>query len=493
MISIIIPTIRPEKIPNLLKTLDFDIQFFKERSIDVEVIWEVDHEHIGAPKMVKRLTDKSKGEWVVFLGDDTIVSPHCIIDAYILAISADKWLVGFNDGHGQKATHWLAHKKLLDHLENREFFYTGYIHNFCDDELRVRATRLGKYLWCEEARIIHSHPAFGTATMDDTYKVQTDRIAWDHDEKLFNQRMNESKPTLGIVMIVKNESAVLAQCLESVKDADALFIADTGSTDNTIEVIKNSNFNGNINIFMDFKWNDSFADARNFIKGKATTDWLLSIDADEVLDEGGIAEIKKIIAYASPNELTVNIQLKSNRDSYHVPRLFRNDPRVEWVGSIHETVNHLALNNHSVGITYGSSPAHALDPDRNIRILEKSYEREPKNTRTLYYLGREYAYRQEWVKAEKILEERVSEDGYLAEKADAYFILAFCYWHDGRANGEKARQSCLMALNINANFKAAIMLMAEMSFEKNAAQWKRLAATANNEDSLFAREQCSSI
>lgn len=486
MISIIIPTIRPHKKFELLNSIQEDI--FQDENY--EVVSEIDTARIGAPQMVKRLTDRAVGEWVVFLGDDTLLERNCITHAYKMAVEGNLWLVGFNDGHGQKATHWIANKKLLDHLENREFFYTGYIHNFCDDELRVRATRLGKYAWCEDARIIHSHPAFGTATMDDTYKIQLDPVAWEHDANLYKERiMNQKRPTLGIVMIVKNESAVLAQCLETVKDADAIFIADTGSADNTVEIAKKYT----PYVYTEFLWNDNFADARNFIKGKATTDWLLSIDADEVLDEGGIAELRKIIASTTPHELTVNIQLKSNRDSYHVPRLFRNDPRVQWIGSIHETVNHMAFNNYPVGITYGSSPAHALDPDRNVRILENAYKKEPLNTRTLYYLGREYCYRRDWQQAEKILEERVMQDGYLAEKADAYFILAFCYWNDGNSNGELARQRCLMAININAHFKAAILLMAEMSFEKNAIQWNRMAATATNQDTLFAREQCNSV
>jgi hypothetical protein len=53
--------------------------------------------------------------------------------------------------------------------------------------------------------------------------------------------------------------------------------------------------------------------------------------------------------------------------------------------------------------------------------------------------------------------------------------------------GEKARQYCLNALNINANFKEAILLMAEMSFEKNAKQWRKMAETATNEEVLFIR------
>jgi hypothetical protein len=183
MISIIIPTIRLANIPKLLGNLMENIH-----DVEFEILWREDVERIGAPMMVKKLTDDSKGEWVIFLGDDTLIAPYTIDNAYKFAVENDLWLVGFNDGHGQTAAHWLASKKLLDHLENREFFYTGYIHNFCDRELKVRAEKLGKFGWCENARIIHKHPAFGDKPMDDSYKVQTDKENWAHDEALFNLR-----------------------------------------------------------------------------------------------------------------------------------------------------------------------------------------------------------------------------------------------------------------------------------------------------------------
>lgn len=184
MISIIIPTIRPDKIPNLLKNIE------ENTSVKYEVIWEIDTARIGTPYMVKKLVNNAKHDWIVFLGDDTLLEKDCIDNALKMAQDHDLWLVGFNDGHGQKATHWLANKRLLHHLENREFFYTGYIHNFCDDELSLRTQMLGKYKWCKDAKIIHNHPAFGKVPMDDSYKVQTGRENWRHDEELFNKRNN---------------------------------------------------------------------------------------------------------------------------------------------------------------------------------------------------------------------------------------------------------------------------------------------------------------
>ena len=87
-------------------------------------------------------------------------------------------------------------------------------------------------------------------------------------------------PALGVVMIVKNESEWLENCLESVcAIADEIVIGDTGSTDNSKQIA--AEFKARI---MDVPWTDDFAAARNAVLATATSDWLLHMDADETLD-----------------------------------------------------------------------------------------------------------------------------------------------------------------------------------------------------------------
>ncbi|HBY69284.1 MAG TPA: glycosyl transferase, partial [Flavobacteriaceae bacterium] len=51
--------------------------------------------------------------------------------------------------------------------------------------------------------------------------------------------MSKTKPRLCLTMIVKNESAIIKRCLDSVKQhIDYWVIFDTGSTDNTKDLIK---------------------------------------------------------------------------------------------------------------------------------------------------------------------------------------------------------------------------------------------------------------
>lgn len=309
-------------------------------------------------------------------------------------------------------------------------------------------------------------------------------FVWIAIKLLKHMEEKNNKITIGVVMIVKNEEAMLSRCLESVKGADEIIIVDTGSIDKTKEIA--GNFTKSI---FDFPWVDDFATARNFAISKASTDFLLSIDADEVLEEGGIQKIRDYLTTYKKN--VVGIKMKSSIHQYHVPRLFKRSSEIFFKGRIHEVINTTDYDKSNITITYGTSPAHLLDPGRSLRILKKCVVEEPMNTRHLFYLGREYGYMKNWPKAIEVFERYLQLATWLPERADAYFMLALCYWNSQQ--GEMARKNCLLAISINANFKSAILLMAAMSFEKNGQQWRKMAETATDEDTLFAREDYNNI
>ena len=91
-------------------------------------------------------------------------------------------------------------------------------------------------------------------------------------------------------MIVKNEEKNLAKCLNSVENlVDEIVIVDSGSTDKTIEIAKT--FGAKI-----FKREfDSFSNQKNYALSIATNEWVLHLDADEVLSKELVEEIKFVI------------------------------------------------------------------------------------------------------------------------------------------------------------------------------------------------------
>ncbi len=294
------------------------------------------------------------------------------------------------------------------------------------------------------------------------------------------------KNTIAAALIVKNESAMLSRCLESLKGVDNIYILDTGSSDNTVEIARQYTDN----VYLDYVWVDDFADAQNYlldkIRGKEA--WIISIDADERLD-CPFEEVRRAVSLATTDMIRVEmIADGGHRLRFGFGRLFRNSPDIYWVQPIHKHLN-LPGEGEEVGnvsIVFGHSPAHNLDPNRTLRILERVVSNDPAPGRNLYYLGREYWYKQRYAEACATLGRYVNEcHNWDAERAESFLVMSMAYSRQGL--DDDARDSILQAININSNFKEAIDWMANISKPHNALQWRRMARTANNKDVMWDR------
>ena len=94
--------------------------------------------------------------------------------------------------------------------------------------------------------------------------------------------------TISLCMIVKDEEKVIERCLNTVIDiVDEIIIVDTGSQDSTKDKVKK--YKADI---YDFPWQDDFAEARNFAFSKARMDYILWLDADDVLEKEDQRKLK---------------------------------------------------------------------------------------------------------------------------------------------------------------------------------------------------------
>ena len=95
--------------------------------------------------------------------------------------------------------------------------------------------------------------------------------------------------SISLCMIVRNEEKTLERCLNSVKKVvDEIIIVDTGSTDSTKSIAKKFT-----NKVFDFKWCDNFSLARNFSFSKATCEYIMWLDADDIITEENKETIQK--------------------------------------------------------------------------------------------------------------------------------------------------------------------------------------------------------
>ena len=190
MISIVIPWIRKAKFKRCVKMI-------KANATGFEIVSKEDRRRIGCPKMVKKLVARSIGEYICFLGDDTLPQPGFLKYALEdMAKLPGGWgLVGLNDLTGRTLpTHWLASVKLLP-LLGGEFFHTGYNHCCCDRELHEICDGLGKFIYSQKAVVKHDHPILrGEPITDPDYlRVYSPEIRGADQQLLKLRRANNWK------------------------------------------------------------------------------------------------------------------------------------------------------------------------------------------------------------------------------------------------------------------------------------------------------------
>lgn len=171
--------------------------------------------------------------------------------------------------------------------------------------------------------------------------------------------------TIALCMIVKNESHVIERCINSVSRLiDYVFIVDTGSTDNTIEVINQTleklNISGEVvkEEWKNFAYNRSFALSE--LRKKEFIDYALMIDADEILnfdDNFDVSEFK-----GKMQRDLYDIQTSMGGISYPRPQLSSNRKVFRYEGVVHEF---LAGEHESREVVTGFWNVPLQDSDRN--------------------------------------------------------------------------------------------------------------------------------
>lgn len=146
---------------------------------------------------------------------------------------------------------------------------------------------------------------------------------------------------VSLSIIVKNEAKNLSNCLQSVQDfVDEIILVDTGSTDNTKEIAHS--FGAKV---YDYVWQDDFAQARNYALEYVSTQWVLVLDADEVLTPSIIPHLQQVMTIK--DTIVVNLireEIGSLSSPYsQLSRLFRRHPDIKFSRPYHALIDDSVL------------------------------------------------------------------------------------------------------------------------------------------------------
>jgi glycosyltransferase involved in cell wall biosynthesis len=193
------------------------------------------------------------------------------------------------------------------------------------------------------------------------------------------------------VIIAKNNEKTIEHCINSiVKFVSDVIVVDTGSQDNTIDILKKMNIK-----LYHYSWNDNFADARNYSLSHSDADWNVVIDSDEFIKEGydflsdlRLKNLNNIYLVRQENHVSIenNIIVSYN----WLPRILPNG--IKYVGAIHEQpdsklnfIKSPIILKHEGYLEFGKEKM-----KRNEIILLNELKLNPNNLYYHYQLGRAY-------------------------------------------------------------------------------------------------------
>jgi GT2 family glycosyltransferase/tetratricopeptide (TPR) repeat protein len=207
-----------------------------------------------------------------------------------------------------------------------------------DDDLCLRLRDAGHRLLIAHESFVHHH---GHRTFEgngvDWYALQEQNLTRLAAKRGRRQRRPEREVLLSACMIVKDEEANLPSCLAALEGVvDEVVIYDTGSSDDTVRLAREAGAT-----VLEGYWDDDFARARNAALDACSGQWILHVDADEVVEADAAVVRAELRDLVTADAMSVSIANVGDDGtvavSHNATRLFRRG-RARWSGRLHEQI-----------------------------------------------------------------------------------------------------------------------------------------------------------
>lgn len=237
-----------------------------------------------------------------------------------------------------------------------------------------------------------------------------------------------------VYAISKNESKFVERWYDSMKEADEIYVLDTGSTDDTVEKLEKLNAHVKTEIIS--PWRFDIARNKSLEMVPLDADLCVCTDLDEVFEKGWRDKLEQLweddttrLAYH------YNWSLDENNKpivSFYIEKIHnRND--YKWTHPVHEVLTYLGNNSENKKTTDDIILNHYPDLTKSrgnyLQLLELSVQENPEDDRNMHYLGREYMYYGKWNESIDTLIKHLSlpTATWKEERCASMRFIARCY------------------------------------------------------------------
>ncbi len=298
--------------------------------------------------------------------------------------------------------------------------------------------------------------------------------------------------TVSLALIVRDEEKALPRLLESVKDCfDELIVVDTGSADRTKEIAEK--FGAKV---FDFEWIDDFSAARNFAFSKAKSEFVMWLDADDVVlpqDKERLLALKPTLGGADAYLMAYDYAQDEFGKSialFQRHRILRMSKGPRWELPIHEHLNIHAgwrVEKTNVTVTHRRSlDALTKDKGRNVRILEKACAKHPENGRLKYYYGRDLYTDGLHEKSIQVLTDFLKAPDWHEHAVQAWYWLALAYLALNRP--DDAVGAAIQGIRLDPRWAEYYCVVGQVHYDrgdwKKCIPWFEIAAALPVPDTL---------
>ena len=273
-----------------------------------------------------------------------------------------------------------------------------------------------------------------------------------------------------VYAICKNEEQFVERWMNSMKEADAIYVLDTGSTDKTVEKLKKKGAIVETKVIDPWR----FEVARNYSLDMVPedTDICVCTDLDEVLNPGWREALETVWQKDTTRcRYIYNWKLDSNDkplvsfyyEKFHARKNYR------WIFPVHEILNYDGPEEHWVvtdNIILNHYPAPTKSRSNYLKLLELSVKEYPDNDRNCHYLGREYMFHQKWNEAIDTLIRHLSLPSatWKDERAASMRFIARCYQKLNRI--EEARMWLYKAIDEAPYLRDGLIELALLEYKQ---------------------------